>query len=135
MRMTRAAAGLPHSKKRLNVAEVGGFAEGGEWIARRDKFVRDVPFIPAGDDAAHDAVPLHLLGAVEFMPAGYAAGMEMSHTLDIFLDGSHEIAFHNLHVIDVVEKFHAGGIHGGDNFNTPGAVVAHVVVMVHFAVE
>ena len=53
----------------LDVAEVGGLAEGGEGIASGDEFVGDEA-AETGGDAADDAVPLDFLGAVELVAAG-----------------------------------------------------------------
>src|SRR6516162_4887246 len=41
----------------LNVAEIDGFAQGGERIARGDEFVSDEALIAGGHDAAHHPVP------------------------------------------------------------------------------
>src|SRR5215471_21034264 len=49
----------------LDVAKIGGFAQRGKRIARRDELVRDVTFIAASHNAAHYAVPLHFLRAIE----------------------------------------------------------------------
>jgi hypothetical protein len=38
-------------------------------------------------------------------------------------------------VINVVEQFDAGGVDGLDDLHAPGGVVAHVVVVIDFAVE
>src|SRR5262249_5063870 len=66
-----AAAGLRYVNDRSNVAEVGGFAQRGQRVARRDKLVRDVALVAAGNDTAHYTVPLHFLRAVKFMAAGH----------------------------------------------------------------
>ena len=52
------------------------------------------------------------------------------------LDGADEIAFHDLHVIDVVEQFDAlGRPTSSQTCDAPGGVVAHVVLVVALAVE
>jgi len=118
-----------------DVAEVGGLAEGSEGVAGGDEFVGDVAAEVGGGDAAHDAVPLDFLGSVEFVAAGNAAGVEVSDPVDVFLDGADEVAFHDLHVVDVEEELDARGVDGLDDLDAPGSVVAHVVVMIDFAVE
>jgi len=118
-----------------DVAEVGGLAEGSEGVARGDEFVGDVAAEVGGGDATHDAVPLDFLGAVELVAAGNAAGVEMGDPVDILLDGADEVAFHDLHVVDVEEKLDAGRVDGLDDLDAPGGVVAHVVVVVDLAVE
>src|SRR5256884_201848 len=126
---------LGRSKSGLDVAEVGGLAEGGEGVAGGDELVGDVAAEVGGGDAAHDAVPLDFLGGVEFVAAGDPAGVEVGDPIDVFLDGADEVTFHNLHVINVVEQFDAGRIDGLDDLHSPGGVVAHVVVVVDLAIE
>src|SRR6202158_5472078 len=119
----------------LDVAKVGGLAEGGELIARGDEFVSDVAAEVCSGDAAHDAVPLNFLGAVEFVAAGNATGVEVGDPIDVFLDGADQVTFHDLHVINVVEQLDAGRINGLDDLHSPSGVVAHVVFVVDLAVE
>jgi len=97
--------------------------------------VGDVAAEVGGGDAAHDAVPLDFLGGVEFVAPGNAAGVEMGDAIDVFLDGTDEVAFHDLHVVDVEEKFDAGGVDGLDDLDAPSGVVAHIVTVVDLAVE
>src|SRR3979490_686259 len=119
----------------LDVAEVGGLAEGGKGVAGGDELVGDVAAEVGGGDAAHDAVPLDFLGTVEFVAAGNAAGVEVGDGIDVFLDGAGGGAFHDLHVGDVEEELDAGRVDGMDDLDAPGSVVAHVVVVVDLAVE
>ena len=60
-----------------------------------------------GDDAAHHAVPLDFLSGVKFVAARNAAGVEVADPIDVFLNGADEVAFHDLHVVDVVEELDA----------------------------
>src|SRR5262249_9229044 len=99
------------------------------------EFVGDVALVSAGGDATHDAVPLDFLRAIEFVAARNAAGVEVAKPLDVFLNGADQIAFHDLHVVDVVEQLDVGRVDGRDDLDAPGGVVAHVVVVVDFAVE
>src|SRR5882762_7544853 len=94
----------------LDVAEIDGLAEGGERVAAGDELVGDVAAEVRSGDAAHNAVPLDFLGAVEFVAAGNAAGVEVGDPIDVFLDGADQVTFHDLHVIDVVEQLDAGRI-------------------------
>src|ERR1700694_4136677 len=119
----------------LDVAEVGGLAEGSERVAGGDEFVGDVAAEVCSGDASHNAYPLDFLGVVEFAAAGHAAGVEVGDPIDIFLDGTDQVTFHDLHVIDVVEQFDAGRINGLNDLHSPSGVVAHVVFVVDLAVE
>ena len=82
-------------------------AQRSERIAGGDEFVGHVPAEVRGGDAAHYSVPLDFLSTVEFVAAGYASGVEVSNPIDVFLNGADEIAFHDLHVIDVEEQLDA----------------------------
>src|SRR6266481_4188958 len=95
---------LCSSRSGLDVAEVGGLAEGGNGVAGGEGVVGDVAGDVGGGDAAHYAVPLDFLGGVEFVAAGDAAGVEVGGPIDIFLDGADQVTFHDLHVIDVEEE-------------------------------
>src|SRR5437879_13691456 len=110
---------LGRSKSGLDVAEVGGLAEGGEGVAGGDELVGDVAAEVGGGDAAHHAVPLDFLGSVKFVAAGNATGMEVAYPIDVFLDSPDEVAFHDLHVVDVVEQLDAGRIDSLDDLDAP----------------
>ena len=45
------------------------------------------------------------------MASGNSTGVEVAEPLDVVLNGTDQIAFHDLHVVDVVEKFDARRIH------------------------
>src|SRR5690242_6101779 len=125
----------PAERNWSDVAEVSGLAQRSQRIARGDEFMGHVAAEIRSGDSAHDAVPLDFLSAVELVAAGNAAGVEVSDPVDVFLNGADEIAFHDLHVIDVVEQLDARRVYGLDDLNAPRGVIAHVVVMVDLAVE
>src|ERR1019366_9833717 len=62
-------------------------------------------------------------------------GMVVGNVLVVLTDGGDHVAFHNLHVVDVVEQFEALGTNPFAEFDTPGAMVTHVIVMISLAVE
>jgi len=82
-----------------------------------------------------DCVPVDFLGVVDLIASGIAAGVEVADEGDVFGDGADEIAFHNLHVIDVVEQFDSRRADALHQLDSPCAVVGHVVLVVHLAVE
>jgi hypothetical protein len=87
----------------LNVAESGrGFERRNPVLCRRNKFVRHEPRVTRGHDRFRHYVVIQLLGAIDFVPSRNAAGVEMPDMGDIVADGPDHVAFHNLHVIDVV---------------------------------
>src|SRR5256714_4585708 len=122
-------------KLKLYVAEVDGFAQGGEWIARGDELVCDVASVVGRGDTAHDSVPLYFLSAIKFVAVRNAPGVEVAEPVNIFLNGADQVAFHDLHVIDVVEKLDARGVNRLNHLKAPGGVVAHVIFVIDFAVE
>ena len=86
-------------------------------------------------DGLHDRAVLNLLGGADFVAAGNASGVEVAEDADVGADGVDQIAFHNLHVVDVVEQFDARGIDLVHDVRAPRGVVGHVVGVVDFAVE
>ena len=93
-----------HTWAESYVAQIYGFAQRGQRIAGGHELVRHVALVTGGGDAAHHSIPLHFLGAVEFMPAGNAAGVEVGQPLNVLLNGRDQVSFHDLHVVDVVEQ-------------------------------
>jgi hypothetical protein len=69
------------------------------------------------------------------MPSGYAAGMEVADVSDVVANGVDDIAFHNLHVIDVVQQFHTRRIHALHHVDTPRRTVGLIVLVVDLAVQ
>lgn len=91
----------------LNRAELDSLRQRGHGIARRNKFVSEITLIIQICDRLRNRAPLQFLSVVEFVPARDAAGVEMGDVLHVFPDGADDVALHDLHVIDVVQQFHA----------------------------
>ncbi len=73
-----------------------------------DEFVgEEAGVVEVGDGLGHGA-PLEFLSIVEFVAAGNASSVEMANVLDVFSDRADDVAFHDLHVIDVVQQLHPG---------------------------
>src|SRR5260370_37614282 len=117
------------------MAKVDGLGEGSEGVERGNEFVGDEAAKVGCGDSTHNAVPLDFLDGVKFMAAGNSAGVEVADPIDVFLDGADEIAFHDLHVVDVVQELDAGGIDGLNDLDAPGGVVAHIVSVVGVSFE
>src|SRR5580704_7176888 len=66
----------------LHIAQIHRFPQRSKWIARGHKLVRYVTLIVGCGDSAHHSIPLHFLRAVEFMPSGNAASVEMCKPLN-----------------------------------------------------
>jgi hypothetical protein len=61
--------------------------------------------IQIGDGLSY-RVPIHFLRIVDLVTPGNAGAMEMRDVLDVVANGADQIAFHDLHVIRVVEQLH-----------------------------
>ncbi len=86
-------------------------------------------------DGFGDCSPLQFLRVVQFVTAGDAAGVEVADVLNVIGDGADDVAFHDLHVIDVVEQFHPWRVYALHHIDAPGGVVALIVVVVDLAVQ
>ena len=87
-----------------------------------------------GDSLCH-SMPVHFLAFVNFVPPRVAARMVMTGEGIGLFDVADEVAFHDLHVVDVVQKLDLRGIHLLHQVHTPGGMIRHVVLVVDLAVE
>ena len=88
-----------------------------------------------GDLFANGSV-IHLLGLkVKLIATRIACGVEVADVLEVLLDGADDIAFHDLHVIDVEEELEAWGADTLAEFDTVGSMVASVVGVVDLAIQ
>ena len=78
---------------------------------------------------------VQFLRFVHVPPAGIARRMVMGEVWMVFADGADEVAFHDLHVVDVVEQADARRADQLADLDTPGRVVALVARMIHLAVQ
>ena len=97
--------------------------------------VADVALVGSGGDSLHDRRVVNLLLVVEVLATGVASGVEVADAVDVVGDVADEIAFHDLHVVDVVEQLEAGRADGLAQGHAPGGAVALVVGMVDPRVE
>jgi RNA polymerase sigma-70 factor (ECF subfamily) len=120
----------------LHVADLDALLERSKRVrAFGNKFLGAEPFEARIDDGFHHGRVIDFLALVNFAAAGHAARVIMGDVLMIRADGGDHVAFHDLHVIDVVEQLEALRADAFDQLNSPGRVVAHVIVVVMFAVE
>ena len=68
--------------------------------------MRDITLKVKIGDSGSDGVIVQFLGVIDFMPTRDAARMKMSDPVDVVADRADDIAFHDLHMIDVVQQFH-----------------------------
>src|ERR1022692_4690061 len=121
--------------RRLHRAERDGLLQGCHGILERDELVGEIAFELQVRDGLRDGAPVELLRVVELVASGHAAGVEVADVLDVVADGADDVAFHDLHVVNVVEQFDARRTHRLNHFDAPAGVVALVVLVVHLAVE
>src|SRR5688500_12677419 len=69
------------------------------------------------------------------MPSGDTGSMIMANVIFVILDCADHIAFHDLHMVNVIEKFEMITSDLIDKFNTPGSIVTLIIEMIDFAVE
>src|ERR1035441_1543867 len=98
-------------------------------------FVAHVPGeIQVGDGLGDEPV-VQFLRLVDFLAPRIAAGVEVPDPLYVVADIAHDIAVHDLGVIDIVEDLDARRVDALDDVDAPGDVVEHVVFVVDLAVE
>ena len=114
-----------------HVADQHALLERGQRIgALRHEFLAHVAFVAGLHDGLHDRRVVDLLGVVDLVPAGHAAGVVMADVLVVLPDGGDDVALHDLHVVDVVEQLEPLGAHLLADLDAPRGVVAHVVGVV-----
>ncbi|MNU07446.1 hypothetical protein D3C72_2530380 [compost metagenome] len=59
----------------------------------------------------------------------------MADVCVVLLNGRNNVAFHDRHVVNVVEQLEVFGTNHFTKSCTPGCVVAHVVAVIDFAIE
>src|SRR5689334_8847641 len=80
------------------------FFERTERILGRHELVSEVPGKASLGQRGCHGVVVELLGLVDLVTTGDAASMEVAEVGQIVADGSDHVAFHDLHVVDVVEQ-------------------------------
>src|ERR1035437_2864751 len=113
VRRSAVARGLPYLTNRgwrpplwllPHVAQVKRLLEACNRISRRDEFLPDKALVAGSGDGTHDGRIVELLFGADFMPSMIAAGVIVCNHLGVSLDGADNIAFHYLHVVDIVEQ-------------------------------
>ena len=81
------------------------------------------------------AAIVQLLRRVDLVPAGNARGVVVRDVLVIVADRADHVAFHDLHVVDVVQKLEALRPQALGERDTPRRAVALIVLVIHLRVE
>src|SRR5712691_4101408 len=119
----------------LDVAHRHRLTQRRERIAGRDELVRHEPREAGVGDGRCHRTPVQLLRAVQLVTPRNAPGVEMGDPILVVTDGADDVAFHDLHVIDVVQQLDAWRAHGLDHGDPEGSPVALVVGVIHLAVQ
>ena len=72
-----------------------------------DEFLGKEPVVACLSDRLNDRGVVEFLSFVEFIAAGASGSVIVSDVLSCPTDGGHDVTFHDLHVVDVIEKFEA----------------------------
>src|SRR5581483_1217875 len=95
-------------QKDSDVADLHALLQRSDFVgALRNKFLGDKTLVAGVDDRLDHGGIINLLRLVDFGAAGHTAGMVMGDERMAGLDSSDEIAFHDLHVVDVVKQLEA----------------------------
>src|ERR1019366_2847297 len=124
-------------KARLHGEDFDCLLEAGRRVASLGGgvFVAHVPGeIHVGNGLGDEPV-VQFLGLVDFLAPRIAAGVEVPDPLYVVADVAHDIAIHDLGVIDIVENLDARRIDALHDVHAPGDVVEHVIFVVDLAVE
>src|SRR6267378_3327697 len=108
----------------LHVAGLEGLGERRERITGGDELVRDVAGEPGVGDGARDGAPVQLLRVVELVAPRHASGVEVRDMTDVLPDRPDYVAFHDLHVVDVVQQLHARRADGLDHLGAECGAIA-----------
>ena len=87
------------------------------------------------EDRAHDGRVVQLLRLVDLVSARVAAGVVVEQILVIVADRPDDIPLHDLHVVNVVQQPEPLRVDRLAKLHAPVRAVAHVILMVHAAVE
>ena len=95
--------------RRLDVAKGDGLGETFEWITSGDEFLADESLVLDLEQGFHDGRIVNLLILIQLATTGIAGGVDMTDMLSTLMDATYDVSVHDLHVINVEEKIHAGG--------------------------
>ena len=128
---TRYALSLPSNlSENLYVTNQDRFAQRIQFIwPCWCKFLTNKPFVPSGHKCFHNGRIIKFLCIIQFMPSGYATCMDMSDVFDVLFDRVDYIAFHDLHVEDIVKQLEPLRSNHFAKGCAPGCFIALIIGM------
>src|SRR5436190_17553038 len=89
-----------------NITDLEGLPETNFWIPSWDKLLSEIPFIAGRRNRLYNWPILQFLSLVEFVTTRISCRVIVAEIGMMFADGSYDITFHDLHVVDIVEQLH-----------------------------
>ena len=119
----------------LYVAKIHGFRQGGKRIALRNELMGHEPLVTHIHDGLRDCLVIQLLRLIDFISARITTGVKMADVLQVVLHRANHVAFHDLHVINVVQQFETVRSYFVAERCSPMRAIALVVFVVDFAIQ
>src|SRR5262249_830147 len=101
-------------------------------LTGRNELLAQKTVVAGRQNRFHKRRVIQVLGVVDLVPAGHAAGVVVGDVLLILADGGDHVAFHDLHVIDVVQQPKARRAKLLDQLHAPRRLVVHVIFVIDF---
>src|SRR6266498_3888972 len=92
---------------KLDIAQRNRFTQRSKRVAGWHKLVRHIALKPCIRDSFTNSCPIQFLCRIKLMPARHSACMVMGNEFMVFTDVANNVAFHDLHMIDVIKQLHA----------------------------
>ena len=86
-------------------------------------------------DGSCNRMVVQLLRVIQLVATWHPAGMEMADVGGMLPDRPDDVAFHNLHVIDVVQQLHPRRADGVDDIGAKRRPIPLIVLVIHLAVQ
>src|SRR5690349_12631499 len=94
----------------LDITNVNALAQRSNFIGLgRNKLLRHKTLVSSFYNSCHDSRVVKFLSIVYFMAARNSSSVIVRNILLILFNGGNDVAFHNLHVIDIIQQFEPVG--------------------------
>ena len=112
-----------------------GRLQRGNRVAFGPEFVAEVEIIAGTSNGATDAGVVEFLAIIQVATVGVAGGVEVADPFDVLADGADDIAFHDLHVVDVIEQFDPWAVDPLTDRHAPRGMIALIAGVIDLGVE